>query len=137
MIEINITTKNKQEFIDITEKVINTIENEIQKNNISEGIVVLYVPHTTAGCLINENSDPAVKKDIIEFLESQVPKDKKYHHLEGNADAHIKSSIVGNSVTLIISNRKLILGSWQGIFFCEFDGPRTRKLLIQVIGKGT
>ncbi|MCS6954993.1 MAG: secondary thiamine-phosphate synthase enzyme YjbQ [Candidatus Calescibacterium sp.] len=137
MIEINITTKNKQEFIDITEKVISTIENEIQKHNISEGIVVLYVPHTTAGCLINENADPAVKKDIIEFLESHVPKDKKYHHIEGNADAHIKASIVGNSVALIISNKKLVFGSWQGIFFCEFDGPRTRKLFIQIINKVT
>lgn len=133
MIELSITTKNKEEFIDITERVVNVINQEIKTKNIKEGIVVLYVPHTTAGCLINENADPAVRKDIIEFLSQYIPSNKKYHHLEGNADAHIKSSIIGNSISLIISNGEIVLGSWQGIFFCEFDGPRNRKIFIQII----
>ncbi|MCS7165140.1 MAG: secondary thiamine-phosphate synthase enzyme YjbQ [Candidatus Calescibacterium sp.] len=133
MLEINITTKNREEFIDITERVVSLVNSEIQRRNIKEGVVVLYVPHTTAGCLINENADPSVKKDILDFLASNIPRDKKYYHLEGNADAHIKSSIIGNSLSLIISNGQIVFGSWQGIFFCEFDGPRNRKLLIQVI----
>lgn len=135
MIEVNLTTKNREEFIDITEKLISVINQEIEKENIKDGIVVIYVPHTTAGCVINENADPSVKKDILEFLNTHIPKDKKYYHTEGNADAHIKASIIGNSLNLIISGGKVILGSWQGIFFCEFDGPRTRKIFIQVIKK--
>ncbi len=133
MKEINITTKTREEFIDITQKIIEAINEQINSLNIKEGIAVVYVPHTTAGCLINENADPSVKKDIIEFLNSYIPQNKKYHHLEGNADSHIKASLVGNSLFIIISEGKPILGSWQGIFFCEFDGPRNRKIYIQTI----
>ncbi|MFN4220305.1 MAG: secondary thiamine-phosphate synthase enzyme YjbQ [bacterium] len=133
MIEISITTRNKEEFIDITDKILNVVNKEIESRRIKEGIVVIYIPHTTAGCVINENADPSVRKDILEFLSQHIPSDKKYHHLEGNADAHIKSSILGNSINLIISEGKLILGSWQGIFFCEFDGPRNRKIYLQII----
>lgn len=133
MIEINITTKNREEMIDITEKIISIVEEKVNKENLREGILTIYVPHTTAACMINENADPAVKKDILEFLNNHIPRNGKYHHIEGNSDAHIKSSIIGNSINLIISNGKLILGSWQGIFFCEFDGPRTRKIYIKII----
>ncbi|MEN3014970.1 MAG: secondary thiamine-phosphate synthase enzyme YjbQ [bacterium] len=133
MIELNITTRNQQEMIDITERIIKVIEEKVRSENIEEGIAVLYVPHTTAACIINENADPAVRKDILDFLESYIPRDRKYHHMEGNADAHIKSSILGNSVSLIITKGKVVLGSWQGIFFCEFDGPRNRKIYIQII----
>jgi len=133
MIELKINTRTREEFIDITQEVISNINTVIDKNKIDEGIAVIFVPHTTAGILINENADPSVRKDIIEFLEKNIPKGRNYHHLEGNADSHIKSSLVGNSLSLIISKGKVLLGSWQGIFFCEFDGPRTRKIYIQVV----
>jgi len=132
MIELKITTRSREEFIDITEEVVSKVESFTKEKNIEEGIAVIYVPHTTAGILINENADPSVRKDIIEFLQKNIPKDNNYHHLEGNSDSHIKASIIGNSLNLIISKGKIILGSWQGIFFCEFDGPRSRKIYIQI-----
>jgi secondary thiamine-phosphate synthase enzyme len=132
MIEFKITTRSREEFIDITEEVVSKVESLTKEKNMEEGIAVIYVPHTTAGILINENADPSVRKDIIEFLQKNIPKDKNYHHLEGNSDSHIKASIIGNSLNLIISKGKVILGSWQGIFFCEFDGPRSRKIYIQI-----
>ncbi|MEO0143700.1 MAG: secondary thiamine-phosphate synthase enzyme YjbQ [candidate division WOR-3 bacterium] len=129
MIKINIKTRSKSEVIDITEM----IQSAISKFNKSEGIVLVYVPHTTAGITINENYDPSVREDIMDFLNKLVPKDGKYKHLEGNADAHIKSSLIGNSVVIILENGKLKLGRWQGILFFEFDGPREREVWIKVI----
>lgn len=126
---INISTSKRVEFLDITSK----IEAKISQKSVSSGIVVIFCPHTTAALTINENADPAVKRDIISHLEEIVPFDKNYSHLEGNADSHIKSSLLGSSLNLIIHNKKLVLGTWQGIYFCEFDGPRKRNLYIEII----
>ena len=126
---IKVRTHKKVEFIEITRSV----EEVVKENKIKEGICVIFSPHTTAGLLINENADPSVRKDIISQLEKLVPQDGRYSHLEGNADAHIKSSLLGNSLNLIIHEGELILGTWQGIYFCEFDGPRERKVYLKLI----
>ena len=127
--EISISTKRKTEFIDITSEV-----NEIvRKENVQEGVCVIFCPHTTAGLVINENADFSVRKDIISSLQRLIPEDEVYSHLEGNSPAHIKSSILGNSLTVFIENKKLKLGTWQGIFFCEFDGPRSRKIWVKIL----
>ena len=127
--EISISTKRKTEFIDITSEV-----NEIvRKENVQEGVCVVFCPHTTAGLVINENADFSVRKDIISSLQRLIPEDEVYSHLEGNSPAHIKSSILGNSLTVFIENKKLKLGTWQGIFFCEFDGPRNRKVWVKIL----
>ncbi|MGB9639029.1 MAG: secondary thiamine-phosphate synthase enzyme YjbQ [bacterium] len=129
LIELKINTKLREDLIDITDLVLEKVE----QSGIKNGIAVIFVPHTTAAVLINENADPMVKKDIIEYYKRNVPSDYNYHHLEGNSDSHIKSSLIGNSLTLIIQDSKVLLGSWQGIFFCEFDGPRTRKVYIKIL----
>ena len=112
------------EFFDITVK----IQDMVRASGIKEGFCMLYVPHTTAGITINENADPSVKDDILSILNKVVPWEASYRHLEGNSPAHIKSTIVGASEIIAIENKQLVLGAWQGIFFCEFDGPRTRKV---------
>ncbi len=129
LIEIKINTKLREDLVDITDLVLE----KISETGIKSGIAAIFVPHTTAAILINENADPMVKKDILEYYKRNVPLDYDYHHLEGNSDAHIKSTLIGNSLILIIENSKVLLGSWQGIFFCEFDGPRTRKIYIKII----
>ncbi len=129
MIKINIRTNKRTEVVDIT----NIVQREIEKLNIKDGIVLIYVPHTTACITINESYDPAVGEDILNFLNKNIPKDGNYKHLEGNADAHIKSSLIGSSVMLILEDGKLKIGRWQGILFLEFDGPRTREIWIKVI----
>lgn len=128
MKQLSIITKKRIEIIDIT----NEINGLLKKLGIIRGICYLYVPHTTSGITINENADPAVKQDILDTLERIAPSHSDYHHKEGNADAHIKSSIIGVSLSLFIENGRLVLGTWQSVFFCEFDGPRTRSLLIEV-----
>ncbi len=127
--EFIINTKKRTEFVDITD----IVKKKVKEVQIEDGICFIYVPHTTAGITINENYDPSVKEDIESTLSRLVPKDGGYTHLEGNADAHIKASIIGTSVSLIIENGDLLLGRWQGIFFCEFDGPRRRKIFIKII----
>ena len=127
--EYSIITKRPQEFIDITELVINAIE----KENIEEGIVVVFVPHTTAGVTINENSDPDVIVDILSGLNQGFPVKNGYMHTEGNSHAHIKASIMGASCNIIVENGKPKLGLWQAIYFCEFDGPRDRKVYIKAL----
>ena len=127
--EFNVRTRSKTELLDITNEVFNAIE----ETGVKEGVAIVYVPHTTAGVTINENADPSVKRDILMELNKVIPFDDNYSHLEGNAAAHIKSSIIGASINLIIKNGRPILGTWQGIFFCEFDGPRTRKVFIKVL----
>ncbi|RLE40857.1 YjbQ family protein [Candidatus Woesearchaeota archaeon] len=127
--EISISTKRKTEFIDITSEV-NDI---VKKENVQEGVCVIFCPHTTAGLVINENADLSVRKDIISSLQRLIPEDEVYSHLEGNSPAHIKSSILGNSLTVFIENKRLKLGTWQGIFFCEFDGPRNRKIWVKIL----
>ncbi len=125
-----ITTTKREEMIDITKYVVDGV----LKSGVSDGIVAVYTPHTTSGITINENADPSVKEDIIKFLNNKIPKNYPFTHLEGNSDAHIKSSLIGCEKTIIISNGKLLLGTWQGIFFCEFDGPRNRSFYVRVLG---
>lgn len=126
---INVRSKSRVELIDITDMV-----QEVTKEaNILKGVCFLYVPHTTAGITINEGADPSVQRDIQNALNRLVPHEIGYFHREGNADAHIKSTLVGTSVHVIIDEGKLLLGTWQSIFFCEFDGPRHRRIAIKFI----
>lgn len=126
---LNIKSKSKVEFIDITEEV-NKI---IKESNIKSGLCYLYVPHTTAGITVNEGADPSVKRDIIITLNRIIPFEGDYQHMEGNSAAHIKSTIVGVSLNLIVEDGKLFLGTWQSVYFCEFDGPRHRRVLIKLV----
>ncbi|MEQ2128924.1 secondary thiamine-phosphate synthase enzyme YjbQ [Caldanaerobacter subterraneus KAk] len=128
MKSIYINTPAREVMVDITREV----EEEVKKSGIKEGICVVFVPHTTAGITINENADPTVKEDILSALDKIIP-NISFKHLEGNSDAHIKASLVGSSVTMLIENGELVLGTWQGIYFCEFDGPRKRKVYIKII----
>ncbi len=126
---LTVKTKAKTELIDITSE----IQQVVLSSGIEEGLCILYVPHTTAGITINESADPSVKGDILMILNKIVPWEAGYRHLEGNSPAHIKSTIVGASELVIIENGRLVLGTWQGIFFCEFDGPRTRKVHVRFL----
>ena len=128
---LTIRTNARNQLIDVTRQV----RDVVRKSGIKEGICVLFVPHTTAGITVNENADPSVREDISDTLVRLVPPNYTYKHLEGNADSHVKSVIVGPSLTLLVSNGDIVFGTWQGIFFCEFDGPRTRKLMVRVIGE--
>ncbi|MEW6620612.1 MAG: secondary thiamine-phosphate synthase enzyme YjbQ [bacterium] len=129
MDSLEINSKSRTEFIDITAKV----EDIVRKSGVKSGICYLFVPHTTAGITINENADPGVVVDILKELNKIIPFKDGYLHSEGNADAHIKSTIVGTSLNIFIEDSRLVLGTWQGIFFCEFDGPRRRKVFVKVI----
>jgi secondary thiamine-phosphate synthase enzyme len=121
-------TKSRSQMLDITVRV----REALRQSETSRGTCVVYVPHTTAGITVNENADPSVVVDILEQLERLVPQGR-YHHQEGNADAHIKASLMGLSQTLLVDRGDLVLGTWQGIFFCEFDGPRTRRVMVKVL----
>ena len=125
---LKIKTGSKTELIDITSE----IRNLVRSSSIKEGFCMLYVPHTTAAVTINESADPSVKSDILMILNKIIPWEAGYRHLEGNSPAHIKSTIVGASELIAIENEKLVLGTWQGIFFCEFDGPRNRKVNVHL-----
>ncbi|KPJ68727.1 MAG: hypothetical protein AMJ45_01945 [Syntrophobacter sp. DG_60] len=128
MVEIiNINTTKRTQLIDITSQVSETV----RKSNIKDGVCVVYVPHTTAAVTINENADPNVREDIINIIDHIVPWQYDYKHLEGNSPAHIKATLIGPSVTIFIENTHLSLGTWQGVFFCEFDGPRSRRVLVK------
>ena len=126
---IEVKTTQNVEFIDITAQV----RDFVRTGKCGSGILLIFTPHTTAGVTINENADPAVPHDIGEFFKRLVPSQDYFHHGEGNSPAHILSSLVGISETLIVNNGELILGSWQGIFFCEFDGPRQRRIFLKII----
>ncbi|MGQ9509042.1 MAG: secondary thiamine-phosphate synthase enzyme YjbQ [Thermodesulfobacteriota bacterium] len=126
---ISIKTSKQIEFVEITSLVQETVV----KTGVKEGICVIFVPHTTAGVTINENADPSVIHDVIMELNKIVPHKDQYLHREGNSPAHIKSSLVGCTLNVIVESGRLNLGTWQGIFFCEFDGPRNRKVHIKVI----
>ena len=126
---IKVKTKAKTELIDITSE----IQGLVRSSGLDEGFCMLYVPHTTAAVTINESADPSVKTDILMILNKIVPWEAGYRHLEGNSPAHIKATIVGASELISIEKGNLVLGTWQGIFFCEFDGPRTRKLYVKFI----
>ncbi|ABR30298.1 hypothetical protein SU69_02240 [Thermosipho melanesiensis] len=124
-----VSTNARNMLVDITYKV-----NEVvKKSGVTSGICVVYVPHTTAAVTINENADPSVKRDIENTLSKVILPDWGYTHLEGNSDSHIKSTLVSPSITLIIDNGNLLLGTWQGVYFCEFDGPRRRKVYVKII----
>src|SRR4030042_5492598 len=127
--EIQVKTKTRNELVDITPQV----EKVVEESGIAEGICILAVPHTTAAVTVNENADPSVKADIIAKLNELAPTGDRYHHVEGNADAHIKATLVGPSEALLVTGGRLSLGTWQGVFFCEFDGPRTRRVWIRVL----
>ena len=129
MYEIEISTTEQVQFIDITQKIKEALDEEEIKN----GICIVFVPHTTAAVTINENADPDVSTDMIKEINKIVPFSDNYRHFEGNSAAHLKSSMVGVSETVIIKNGDLKLGRWQGIYFCEFDGPRKRKIWIKPI----
>lgn len=129
MESITINTRKRTELIDITAQIGQLVEN----SGIRSGLCILYVPHTTAGIAINESYDPDVAEDIIATLNRLIPSDRSYRHTEGNADAHIKSALIGISAVIPISDHRLALGQWQGVFFCEFDGPRTRKCWVKII----
>ena len=123
--QFTIQTSRRNEFIDITAHIQDLVE------EVSEGVATVFVPHTTTGITINENADPAVPRDILKKLAELIPQQDNYSHMEGNSDAHIKASLFGSSVRVIIKDGRLLLGTWQAIFFCEFDGPRTRKFYVQ------
>jgi len=129
---ISVNTKNRIIMVDITSEV----QRCVKEAGIRDGICVIYVPHTTAGITINEGADPDVCRDVLEKLAELVPYGRGYHHTEGNADSHIKATLVGSSVTVIVEDGRLVLGTWQRIFFCEFDGPRNRKALVKCISSG-
>ncbi len=125
---IHINTTKRTQLIDITSKVSEVVK----RSNIKDGVCLVYVPHTTAAVTINENADPSVSEDIINIINEIVPWRYDYKHLEGNSPAHIKATLIGSSITIIIENAHLSLGTWQGIFFCEFDGPRNRRVLVKI-----
>jgi len=126
--EIRVSTKSRTELVDITSQV----QDAVRESGVLDGICHVYVPHTTAGITINENADPSVRQDILMELNKMVPFEDNYKHLEGNAAAHIKASIVGSSETILVEGGRLLLGTWQGIIFCEFDGARNRRVLTRI-----
>jgi secondary thiamine-phosphate synthase enzyme len=128
---LSVKTRKRTELIDIT----SDINQVIQKSGTDQGLCMIYVPHTTAAVTINESADPSVKSDILMVLNQIIPWEANYRHLEGNSPAHIKSTLVGSSELIAIENGRLILGTWQGIFFCEFDGPRTRKVDVRIVAQ--
>ncbi|RJR13098.1 YjbQ family protein [Candidatus Parcubacteria bacterium] len=125
---VHIKTGARTEMVDITSMV----QIEVAKSGITDGICVVFVPHTTAAVTINEGADPDVCRDIMDMLNQMVPPDTGYLHSEGNSDSHIKASLVGSSVNVLVEGGQMVLGTWQKIFFCEFDGPRSRKAWVKV-----
>ena len=123
--QLNIQTTRRNEIIDITDDVQDLVK------DIDEGLLTIHIPHTTAGITINENADPDVKSDILKKLSELIPEQNDYNHAEGNSDSHLKASLIGFTQNIIIKDGKLLLGTWQGIWFCEFDGPRTRKIIVK------
>jgi len=126
---LTVKSSSKTEFIDITRD----IEEALRSEGVGDGVCMLFVPHTTAAITINESADPSVKSDILMVLNKIVPWKEAYRHLEGNSPAHIKSSIIGTSEIIAVEGGRLQLGTWQGVFFCEFDGPRSRKVHVRLM----
>ena len=127
--KFEVKTEKREELVNISAFV----ENAVKESGVKNGIVVVFCPHTTAAVTINENADPDVCLDMIKGLKNISPADKNYAHIEGNSDAHIKSSLIGASQTVIIDEGSLVLGTWQGVYFCEFDGPRTRTVFVKIV----
>ena len=126
MTKFTVRTDTRCEMIDITDKVATLV----RESGLRDGICHVFVPHTTAAVTINENADPDVPRDILDSLDRVVPLSNRYRHAEGNAAAHVKASLLGASQTVFVENSRLVLGTWQSLFFCEFDGPRTREVLV-------
>ena len=126
---LTVRTNGRTEFLDLTRQ----IQASLQESGVREGLCHLFVPHTTAAVTINENADPSVKADILMVLNQIISDHEPYRHLEGNSPAHIKASLIGPQLTLLVSGGRLVLGTWQGIYFCEFDGPRTRRLHLKIV----
>jgi secondary thiamine-phosphate synthase enzyme len=122
--KLTVSTREKTQFIDITSQ----IQDKIHAEEIETGLCLVFIPHTTAGVTINENADPSVCSDILNVLNTVIPWELNYRHQEGNSAAHVKSSLVGVSQIIPVENGRLVLGTWQGVYFCEFDGPRTRQV---------
>ncbi|MCG8569648.1 MAG: secondary thiamine-phosphate synthase enzyme YjbQ [Spirochaetes bacterium] len=129
MVERSVPTQQKEQLINIT----HLINEELQKSSVKNGIATVFVPHTTAGVTINENADPDVQRDIIMGLRSFQLEKQPFRHMEGNSPAHIKASLMGSSIQIIIKGGRLMLGTWQGIYYCEFDGPRNRKVWLKFL----
>ena len=129
MEQFSIKTNSRFEMIDIT----NRVSAIVRDSKVRNGICYVFVPHTTAAVTINENADPDVPRDILAELDKVIPLNDNYRHMEGNAAAHVKASLVGSSETVFIENGELVLGTWQSLFFCEFDGPRTRRMLVKIV----
>lgn len=125
----SVKTNVRNQMIDITSEVQSVVSNK----NVKSGICMVFVPHTTAAVTINESADPDVRTDIISFMSKLIPNTSEFKHLEGNSDSHIKTSFFGSSETIIIENGRLVLGTWQNVYFCEFDGPRIRKVYVKII----
>lgn len=126
---MDVRTDKRNQFLDISD----TIRDLVSQSAVTEGSVEIFVPHTTAAVTINENADPTVQSDILDHLEKLIPRSERFRHSEGNSDSHIKASLIGSRLSIFISSGKLVLGTWQGIYFCEFDGPRSRKLIVKII----
>jgi secondary thiamine-phosphate synthase enzyme len=126
---INMRTDSSIGFYDLTDE----LKSRLRESGVQDGVMLVYTPHTTAGITINENADPSVTSDIREFISRKIPPQSFFKHLEGNSPSHIMSSLFSASETLIIQDGQLVLGTWQGVFFCEFDGPRNRKIFVKII----
>ena len=126
---LNIKTRSRLEFQNITRAV----QEVVDASRIENGVCYVFVPHTTAAVTLNEQADPSVVQDIADWLDATVPQHSNYHHSEGNSPAHIKASLFGSSETVLVDDGRLVLGTWQGIFFCEFDGPRNRSVLVKIL----
>lgn len=128
--QFELKTSSRTQMLDITLQ----IRDIVSRSKIESGIVIIHIPHTTAAVTINENADHDVQTDMTRFMDELIPQKSWFKHMEGNSDSHIKSSLFGCDQTIIIENGKMVLGTWQGIYFCEFDGPRTRKVFVKVVG---
>ena len=133
MEKISLKTNKRIELVDITGKV----QSVVTKSKVKDGVCFIFCPHTTAGLTINENADPSVQADLINTLDRLVPEAAGYSHAEGNSDAHVKSSLFGQSLTIFVEGGRLALGTWQGVYFCEGDGPRSREAWIKIIRDGS
>ncbi len=126
---IDIRTDRRNQFLDIS----GMVQDLVSQSGVAEGSAENFVPHTTAAVTVNENADPTVQSDILDHLEKLIPRSEQFRHSEGNSDSHIKASLIGPGVSIFISGGKLVLGTWQALYFCEFDGPRSRKLIVKII----
>jgi len=132
MTTLTVETRTRNEFVEITDRV----REVVKQTGVTAGAIVVYCPHTTAGLTIQENADPDVVHDMLLWLNHHIPKNLPgFRHGEGNSDSHIKTSLIGTSVMVLVENGDLVLGTWQGIYFCEFDGPRRRKVHVQLLGQ--